>query len=74
LSYDYSKLIGRIKEKCGTQSAFSKQMGLSERTISLKLNNKIPFSQNEIHHAVSILGLKDSDIQRYFFALMVQSD
>lgn len=74
MSYDYSKLIGRIKEKCGTQSAFSEKMNLSERTISLKLNNKIEFSQNEIVRAVAVLGLKDSDIQRYFFAPSVHSD
>ena len=39
MPYDYSKLNGRIVEKCGTQANFAEMMGLSERTISLKLNN-----------------------------------
>lgn len=65
--YDYSKLCGRIVEKCGTQSAFAKKMGISERTISLKLNNKIFFKQNEIERAFDILGLNLNQIPLYFF-------
>lgn len=65
--YDYSKLSGRIVEKCGTQSAFAKKMGISERTVSLKLNNKICFKQNEIENAMDILDLSFSQIPLYFF-------
>lgn len=72
MAYDYSKLSGRIVEKCGTQGAFAEKMGVSERTISLKLNNKIAFKQPEIQKALSILGLTESDIQVYFFTLKVQ--
>ena len=38
-NYDYRKLRGRIKEKFGTQSEFSKKLGLSEVSVSNKLNN-----------------------------------
>lgn len=65
--YDYSKLSGKIVEKCGTRIIFAKRMGLSERTVSLKLNNKIDFKQSEIQRAISILGIKKGDIQEYFF-------
>lgn len=67
MAYDYSRLSGRIVTVCGTQAVFAARMGLSERTISLKLNNKIPFKQPEIEKALVILGLTDNEIQPYFF-------
>ncbi len=70
--YDYSKLNGKIVEVCGTQSNFARMMGLSERTMSLKLNNKIVFKQDEIMKATKILNLSISEIQNYFFKLVVQ--
>lgn len=73
MAFDYSKLNGKIIEKCGTQAVFAKKMGLSERTISLKLNNKIAFKQPEIQKALNVLGLADDEIQAYFFTLKVQS-
>ncbi len=67
IKYDYSKLRGRILEICGTTLEFAKQMKLSQRSISLKLNNKLYFKQNEIQRAVEILSIKDEDINLYFF-------
>lgn len=72
MPYNYAKLLGRIVEKVGTQSNFADQMGLSERTISLKLNGKIGWKQSEIAKACSVLGIDDNDIPAYFFAIEVQ--
>lgn len=72
MSYDYAKLNGKIVEICGTQAVFAKQMGLSERTISQKLNNKIAFKQPEIQKALEVLHLSNEEIQSYFFTLKVQ--
>lgn len=72
MSYDYRKLNGRIIEVCGTQANFAEKMGLSERTISLKLNNKISWKQTEIHRAIEVLNLTEKDIQNYFFEMKVQ--
>lgn len=67
MAFNYSKLNGRIVEVCGTQGKFAKLMGMSERTISLKLNNKIMFRQDEIEKALRILNLTINDVQVYFF-------
>ena len=54
MAVDYSKLNGRIVEKCGTQAVFADRMGLSERTVSLKLNNKVAWKQPEMQKAAEI--------------------
>lgn len=74
MEYDYSKLLGRIREKCGGQIEFARKMGVSERTISLKLNNKIPWKQPEMTKAAQILDFSTDEIQSYFFAFKVQAD
>ncbi|MGD9567569.1 MAG: DUF739 family protein [Sedimentibacter sp.] len=72
MAYDYSKLLGRIIEKYGNQTKFSGAMGLSERSLSLKLNGKVGFKQNEIIKACSLLEIAETDIPEYFFTLKVQ--
>lgn len=73
LSYDYSALLGRIVEKFGTQYNFAIAMGLSERSISLKLNGKVSWRDNEISEAVDLLDLDASDIPQYFFKIKVHA-
>ncbi|MBO4938507.1 MAG: DUF739 family protein [Oscillospiraceae bacterium] len=68
MPYNYSKLLGRIVEKVGTQSNFAERMGLSERTISLKLNGKVGWKQTEIAKACEVLAIEDREIPVYFFA------
>ena len=70
--YDYSKLNGRIVEKYGTRSSFAAKMGVSERTMSLKLNNKVSFRQDDIQKAAELLDIPINDIQSYFFTQKVQ--
>lgn len=74
VSFDYQKLLGRITEKAGTQANFAYQMELSERSVSLKLNGKRPFKQEEIMRAVQILQIPKDEIGTYFFADNVQSN
>lgn len=56
----------------GTQSVFADAMGLSEHTISKKLNNKVPWKQTEIVRAATLLCIDAEDIPRYFFTPKVQ--
>lgn len=67
ISFDYSKLAGRIKEKYDTQAAFAKELGLSPAALSQKLNNKADFSQEEIVLAAELLELPD--LKSYFFCV-----
>lgn len=57
MDYDYSKLRGRIVEVCGTIGVFAKKLGLSKTIISLKLNNKVAWSQDDIYDSCLILGI-----------------
>ena len=72
MAFNYQKLLGRITEKMGSQAEFARRMELSERTISLKLNGKVPFKQNEIVKASNLLEIDNSDIASYFFTVYVQ--
>lgn len=74
MEYDYSKLNGRIREICSTQSRFAKLMDLSERSISLKLNGKIPWTQVEMQKAIEILEIPLEEIQNYFFRFQVHKN
>lgn len=65
--FDYSRLKGKIKEKCNTQSNLAKKIGISEVSLSAKLNNKVEFSQFEINKICETLEIAKEDIPRYFF-------
>lgn len=73
MAFDYSKLKGIIIEKYGSQASFAKAIGISERTLSLKMHGKIAWRQNEIVKAIKALGLSYDDIQNYFFKEKVQN-
>lgn len=70
--YDYSALNGKIVATFKTQQKFANAIGLSERSVSLKMNNKIGWRQGEIAKACELLGITDSEISIYFFARNVQ--
>ena len=71
MDYNYSKLIGRIKEVFGTQAAFAEAMGMGESTLSLKLNNKAEWTQEEMSKAMDFLHIDHSEVKAYFFTHLV---
>ena len=70
--FDYSELVKLIVFKYDTHEKFAEALGIGRTTLSLKLNNKVAFSQKEINDAARLLGLKSKDIPRYFFTQEVQ--
>ena len=70
--FDYSKLSGRIVEKFGTQYNFAIAIGLSERSLSLKLNNRVDWRSKEITKACQELGISSDELGEYFFKEKVQ--
>ena len=66
-TFDYCKLKGRIIEKFGTQGKFALANQLSDRSMSLKMNNGIGLSQEEILKWCTLLDNEKADIPLYFF-------
>ena len=70
--FDYSKLLGRIKERGFTQEALAKHIGIAESSMCLKLNNKAHFKQPEITLICEALKIACSEIGVYFFTQKVR--
>jgi transcriptional regulator with XRE-family HTH domain len=71
MAFSYDKLRGRIVEKYGSQTNFANALGVSTKTLSLKMNNRIYFTQAEIKKAADLLDISLKDIDAYFFTLNV---
>lgn len=69
--YDYNKLKGKIKECFSTQSEFAQKIGISDTSLSYKLNNKTVFDQDQIQNAIAVLNLTPQETIDYFFTTEV---
>lgn len=67
MGYTYNKLRGRIIEKYGTQEKFARELGVSKNSLSLKMNGKTSFSQDDVKRWCELLSIKMDDIGDYFF-------
>ena len=67
LKFDYGKLRELMRDEGITQAELAKAIGLSERSISLKMNGMIYWRQNEIIDAAQILHIPVGEISEYFF-------
>ncbi len=65
--YDYSKLLGRIKEKYGTRENLVKEITISSTSLNLRLNNKLKFDQQDIKELCIALDIEEEEIPDYFF-------
>ncbi|MCJ7834594.1 DUF739 family protein [Cuneatibacter sp. NSJ-177] len=72
--FDYRKLKGRIREKFGTQAAFANAIGLSEVSVSNKLNNVVDWRQEEIENSTEALEIPYSEVHIYFFNRKVEKN
>lgn len=74
VKFDYSKLLGRIKEYGFTQERLASEIGVVVSTLSFKLNNKAFFTQKEIRKICELLEIETAEIGAYFFTLKVQKN
>lgn len=68
MPYNYNKLKGKIVEVFGNQNNFASKLGVSEVSVSRKLNRKTEFSQSDIERWSNLLGIETEDYGDYFFA------
>lgn len=66
-SFNYNKLLGKIKEVFHTQEKYAQALGIGRVSVSQRLNNKLEFSQNEILKSCKLLGISKLEMPSYFF-------
>ena len=69
LRFDYAKLRGRIIEKCGAQMVFADRLGVTQGTLTSKLQGHTFFTQPEIFRSMDILDIDPSEVTLYFFTI-----
>lgn len=67
MTFDYSLLRGKIAAKYRNQRGFARAIGISEHSVSLKLNGKKQWRQDEIVRICELLDISTTAIPIYFF-------
>lgn len=66
--FNYSKLLGRMREMGYTQEKLARAIGLNESTLNAKLNNKGYFNSYQIDKICEVLDISKKDIGVYFYS------
>lgn len=67
MSFNHSKLLGKMRE-CGyTQEKLAEAIKMNKSTLSQKLTNKSHFGADEIDKICELLNISREDIGIYFF-------
>ena len=74
MSFDYSKLKGRIREIYGTYENIVPKLTMSEATLSRRLNGKSYFDSEEILELSDALEIPDEERDLYFFKVKVRKN
>lgn len=74
VEFDFSRLIGRIVERFGSRRAFCTAAGMSEASLSSRVNNLSPFKDYEIFRfcGSELLDINDDEVVAYFFTEKVR--
>lgn len=74
MSFDLSRLCGRIIEKFGSCKAFAAAVGLSASSVSERLNNRIKLDADEIvaWSRPEVLDIPAAEIHLYFLTPLVR--
>ena len=73
MEFRYSKLRGRIVEKCGSITAFSEKIKISRAALNNKLSNRTDISREDIIEWSTILEIEPKDYASYFFDIKVNT-
>ena len=74
MRFNYSKLLGRMKE-CGyTQEKMAQALDISNGTMSKKLNNKASFYQPEMQKVCELLNIAGEELYAIFFTPEVEKN
>lgn len=68
MAFNYSKLLGKIKEHGFTQEDVAERIGINKATLNAKLNNKGNFTGPEMRNICKMLDVSKDEIGSYFFA------
>jgi len=68
MAFEYKKLRGRIREMYDSEGNFAEEIGVSKQSMSLKLNCKTGFSQEDIELWANKLNIDPAEYAAYFFA------
>ena len=66
--FKYTKLRGRIVEKYGTQGRFAEAIGISENSLSKKMNCITGLSQDDILLWSDLLDIDKSEFGDFFYS------
>ena len=69
MKFNYSRLLGRIREKGFTHADVAKHIGIVPSTFSLKLKCETVFNAYEIMAICKLLDIPAEEIGIYFFAI-----
>lgn len=71
--FDYSELSGRITAKFKTKKRYAKAAEMPASSLSMKLNNKTPWTSPEIYTAIQLLDIPPEKLSEYFFTPKVHN-
>lgn len=74
IKFDYSKLLGKMKELGYTQSKLADKIGISATTFNIIIAGNGYFRQNTIEMIRTTLGITTDEIGLYFFKIKVQEN
>lgn len=67
MKFDYSKLRGKMAERSITQEQLADKIGINKCTLSVKLNGRYAFANDEILAICKVLDIPTDEISKYFF-------
>lgn len=68
MKYNYSKLLGRIREYGFTHERLADAIGKNKGTLSTKFKGKYDFTASEMDAICELLDIPNEEIGIYFFA------